>query len=451
MKSERFGARPKSGNESKTDNPILSRRRFMALSAAAAGSALLPGCGGGGDGAGGFVDGFYFGRTAFVNDVIGLAVKTGNLQVLVTDAEPNGHAEWFQGRIRGNSVDLMSTSGRARLRATFDGDRCAGTIDLPNDTSRAIAAELAGEGADIYDVHVSGGNFTGTSTQGHVLSASQQGKFVVGTLTENNGNQLPVNVMDLSQTYGYSIAGGQPDDYTVIISRNATLHYGRGGSVKTGSPGPNLIALDIQPSSSPTPGFFFGKVAFERDVIGIKVDPPNPQGGRRVRAYMSDSEPGGDLQWFTGVVSGSAVDLTSASGDGRLQGTLAADLIEGTVTLPGGRVRRFFALPAGEGAGIYDVTIDANGILVGTSEEGGRLHGHQVGLFVHLDITAPDGQVFESHPNDLTRAFSYPVPGNQPDTYVAIVAPRGRFVFGRSGNVRGGSAGLNIIGLDKKC
>ena len=38
-----------------------------------------------------------------------------------------------------------------------------------------------------------------------------------------------------------------------------------------------------------------------------------------------------------------------------------------------------------------------------------------------------------------------------PGTYVAFAAPRGRFLIGRNGNVRGGSAGANIIGLDKKC
>src|SRR2546421_12626558 len=80
----------------------LSRREFMLLSAAAAGSALLPGCGGGDDGSvPGLVDGFFFGRTAFDNDVIGLAVNSGNIQVLVTDAQPDGDAEWFEGRIGG--------------------------------------------------------------------------------------------------------------------------------------------------------------------------------------------------------------------------------------------------------------------------------------------------------------------------------------------------------------
>ena len=36
-------------------------------------------------------------------------------------------------------------------------------------------------------------------------------------------------------------------------------------------------------------------------------------------------------------------------------------------------------------------------------------------------------------------------------SYVAFAAPRGRFLIGRSGDVRGGHPGLNIIGLDKAC
>jgi hypothetical protein len=34
---------------------------------------------------------------------------------------------------------------------------------------------------------------------------------------------------------------------------------------------------------------------------------------------------------------------------------------------------------------------------------------------------------------------------------VAVFAPGGSHWLGRSGNVRGGQSGANIIGLDKKC
>jgi hypothetical protein len=336
---------------------------------------------------------------------------------------------------------------------TFDPRQaiCLGTIDLPDGTTRALAADLAGEGADLYHITAAEGKYHGHSTQGHRLEATRMGMFVMGMIAEKNGARLPFMIMDLSQAYRYAIPSGRRDQYTVIVSRNGTLHYGRGGAVKGGKPNPNLIALDVQASDIPTPGFYFGKVAFERDVIGIKVDPPDADGNRRVRAYMSDSEPQGDLQWFGGKVAGETVELVSASGDATLRATLEDDLILGELVLSGDRVRRFFALPAGDGAGIYDVTVHADGTMEGMSEEGGRLDAVQDGVFVELTLTTSDGRVFVSHPNDLTRALDYPVPGNQPDTYVAIVAPRGRFVFGRSGNVRGGSPGLFIIGLDKSC
>lgn len=75
----------------------------------------------------------------------------------------------------------------------------------------------------------------------------------------------------------------------------------------------------------------------------------------------------------------------------------------------------------------------------------------QQGELVMGTIKTPRGQVVSQLGADLTLAFGYPTPGSQPDSYVAFAAPDGRFLIGRSGNVRGGSAGLNIIGLDKKC
>jgi hypothetical protein len=70
---------------------------------------------------------------------------------------------------------------------------------------------------------------------------------------------------------------------------------------------------------------------------------------------------------------------------------------------------------------------------------------------VNGTVTAPNGQSVDLLGADLTHAYRMGVEGSLPGTYVAFAAPRGRFLIGRSGNVRGGSPGLNIIGLDKKC
>lgn len=401
--------------------------------------------------------GFYFGRIAFENSVIGIAVDgSGRARVMATDAQPGGVAEWFEAATGGGRIDARSASRKARLRLSLNRKlkHWTGTMRFPSGRTRRVAVNLAGAGAGLYDVTVSrDGRYTGRSTDGKRLTARRDGRFVAGTIRGHNGGRLSFRVMDLARAFGYRVPNGRPGRYTVIVSRNGTLHYGRSGAVKRGKPGANLIALDINPSSRPTPGFYFGKVAFERDVVGVKVDTPAADGRRRVRIYVSDSEPEprGDVEWFTGNVPGSSASLTSASGKAKVVFTFTDDLVSGTITFADGRRRRFFALPAGDGAGIYVVTVSAGGQIVGASEEGSTLTARQEGAVVRTTITTPAGRRFTNHPTDLTRALAYSVKGNKPDTYLAIVAPRGRFIFGRSGDVRGGTAGLNIIGIDKAC
>lgn len=403
---------------------------------------------------------FYFGRVAFEDDVIGIALDRSNriAKVFVTDAEPGGHAEWFQGTLVRSTLRMRSASGRARLRATFDRaeQTWSGTIKLPGVKTRRIAAFHADKGAGLYDVRVTrSGRYFGRSTGGERLRARRSGRFLTGAVIERNGKRLGFKVMDLSRAFRYRIRSGRPGRYTVIVSRNGTLHYGRGGgqALKRGRPSRNLVAFDIDTTPDPTPGFYFGRVGFERDVLGVKLDSPDAQGSRRVRVYVSDSEPEprGDLEWFTGQSTGNTVNLTSVGGRARLRATIEPGLVSGTITYSGGRKRRFFALPAGQGAGIYDVTVTPDGRMKGSSEEGGRLTASQDGNFVKTSVTTLNGQKYDNRGADLTRTLRYPAKGNKPDTYVAIVAPRGRFIFGRSGAVRTGSPGVNIIGLDKMC
>ena len=84
-------------------------------------------------------------------------------------------------------------------------------------------------------------------------------------------------------------------------------------------------------------------------------------------------------------------------------------------------------------------------ILVGFSGEGGVLAGYRVRCQI---VTAPHGQIIERRRVDLSRAYDYPLSGKRPDTNVTIVSPRAVYIFGRSGAIRLGSPGLNIIGLN---
>ncbi len=230
---------------------------------------------------------------------------------------------------------------------------------------------------------------------------------------------------------------------------------GRGGGdgVKTGSPGPNLIALDLGASTTVSPGVYYGKVARATDQFLMVVDQPAGAADRRVRVYLSDGEapPEGDIEWFTGTLTGTSVDLTSASRRATFAGEVRDDSVRGTVTLGDGTPRPFFAVPAGDGAGIYEVTVDADGTYRGTAEDGGRFELEQSGENVMGTITMANGRTISLLAYDLTQVFSYPVTGSQPDSYLAFASPSGRYLIGRSGNVRGGTAGNNIIGLDKAC
>lgn len=223
--------------------------------------------------------------------------------------------------------------------------------------------------------------------------------------------------------------------------------------MKSGSPGPNLVAVDLGASTTVTPGVYYGKVARVTDQLVMVVDEPAGAADRRVRVDLSDGEapPEGDIEWFTGALTGSSLDLTSASGRATLRGEIRTDSVRGTVTLADGTPRPFLAVPAGDGAGIYEVTVDADGTYRGTAEDGGRFELRQSGENVTGTITMANGRTINLLAYDLTQVFGYPVKGSQPDSYLAFASPGGRYLIGRSGNVRGGTAGNNIIGLDKAC
>ncbi len=169
-----------------------------------------------------------------------------------------------------------------------------GKITLPSGRTRNFAVTLAEFGAGIYRVSVSrDGRYRGRSLDGKRLRAQHTGQLLAGRTTEPNGDSRTFRIMDLSRAYAYSRTSGAPGSYTAIVSRRGTLVYGRGGgrALERGRPGRDLLAFDVAPSARPTPGFYFGKVAFSRAVIGVQVHPRDASGVRRVDIYSSDSEP----------------------------------------------------------------------------------------------------------------------------------------------------------------
>jgi bacillopeptidase F (M6 metalloprotease family) len=176
--------------------------------------------------------------------------------------------------------------------------------------------------------------------------------------------------------------------------------------------------------------------------------------------------------WFRGPVNEEAVNrleeevrLTSPGGQETLQiGQLDDREVRGAFTNADGRTSRYIAFPAFDGGGIYEVTLGEDLVYSGTSTDGSTVEGQpdEKGN-VTGTITTAEGKQIEFFTQNMALASAellteqglpttytqFAENGRVPGEYVAVVAPGGSHWFGRSGNVRGGSPGANIIGLDK--
>jgi len=376
------------------------------------------------------------------------------MRIFTTDGLPNGNAEWFEGKAAaGGKFQFTSTSGKAKIDGKIEPFDTDGTITFGDGVTRNFFTRPAGDGAGIFEVKVApDGSWEGTSLDGSQVSATQTGDYVEGAVISTKGDRYPFRHNDLTRRLGYEVAGGAPDNYTTIVTRQATEFQGRGGDIRGGKPSANIIALDLQQNGTPTPGVYHGRVAADTDRLNFELK-ANPDGSRLVRSYVSDSEPepAGDIEWFADTVTGNDFALTSKTGDAKLTGTIADDGISGQITLTDGVTRRYFAAPSGQGAGIYNVEVASDRHHTGTSEQGAKLDLRYEDGTVMGTLTSPEGDQFPMLGADLATAYRYTDEFSKPGTYIAFVAPRGRYVFGRSGDVRGGHPGLNIIGLDKKC
>lgn len=380
--------------------------------------------------------------------------KAVGMRMFVTDGLPDGSAEWFEGKASGDTFSFTSTSGKAKIEGKIEPFETDGTVTLADGVNRNFFTRPAGDGAGIFEITVGAdGAWNGKSLDGSTFTARQSGAFVEGSVVSTKGERYPFKHNDLTRRLGYTLPGGAADSYTTVVTRQATEIQGRGGDVKGGRPSTNIVALDLDQSAKATPGVFHGRVAMATDRLNFEIV-PQPDGTRLVRSYISDSEPepAGDLQWFAEKVSGAQFSIRSKMQDtATMTGTIADDGISGELTLPDGVARRFFAAPSGEGAGIYTVTVAADRRHTGTSEQGAKMDLKYENGTVMGNLTSADGESFPMLGADLATAYRYNDEYSKPDTYTAFVAPRGRYVFGRSGNVRAGTGSLNIIGLDKKC
>ena len=375
------------------------------------------------------------------------------MRILITDGLPSGNAEWFEGKAEDRKFEFTSAGGRATIRGEVEPFEPDGTVTLGDGVERNFFTRPAGDGAGIFEIDVnSAGAWVGRSLDGSTFTARQDGAFVQGEVVSTRGERYPFRHHDLTQRLAYGVQGGRPDRYLAIVTRQATEIQGRGGDVRRGKPDDNVISLDMDQSETVTPGVYHGRVAGTTDRLNFEIG-SDATGTQVLRSYVSDSEPEpeGDIQWFVGPFTGGTFAMTSKMGDARITGNVTDDGISGEITLPNAPPRRYFAAPSGQGAGIYTVEVAEDRRHTGTSEQGGKLDLRYEAGTVMGTITSPEGQEFPMLGADLATAYGYRDQFSKPGTYTAFVAPRGRYVFGRNGDVRGGTTGTNIIGLDKKC
>lgn len=184
------------------------------------------------------------------------------------------------------------------------------------------------------------------------------------------------------------------------------------------------------------------RVATEKTAETTAVD-----GEREVQAFVCDGEPQGDAEWFAGQMTGDTLDLTSASGNARLQAGLTETEATGTVTLADGIPRRFTTSAAREGAGLYELTIESDGRRSGTSANGAKDEGlvSRDGAFTAGTIRLPGGEAVDYR---TRRTPGYERAGNRSDTYATIVLPGVEKERGRGGDVKAGSPSSNVISND---
>ena len=164
---------------------------------------------------------------------------------------------------------------------------------------------------------------------------------------------------------------------------------------------------------------------------------------RRVQAYVCDGQPQGLAEWFAGQMAGNMLELSSVSGNARLQVVLTEEEASGTVALADGTLRRFAASAAHEGAGLYEVTVASDGRRSGTSANGAKDEARvsSDGVWTWGTIRLPSGEAVDYRRRQTVGYQG----GAKPDTYTTIVLPGAERERGRGGEVKTAQPSSNFI------
>ena len=122
----------------------------------------------------------------------------------------------------------------------------------------------------------------------------------------------------------------------------------------------------------PVTGTFVGKARASDAFVAVVAEPlAKDQDKRGITVFVCDAK--SLCEWFSGSASGNKVTLKTEGGEAGA--TLDADVATGTVKPADGETVRYRAGSATATAGLYDLTVSANGRIRGASAAGVGLKG----------------------------------------------------------------------------
>jgi hypothetical protein len=124
----------------------------------------------------------------------------------------------------------------------------------------------------------------------------------------------------------------------------------------------------------PVAGTFVGRVPETEAFVSVVASPPaKGEDKREVTVFVCDARR--VCEWYSGSATGNRYTATSAGGEAQARGRLSGKEAAGSVELPTGDRVSYKAGPAQAVAGLYDLTVNANGRLRGASASGVGLTG----------------------------------------------------------------------------
>jgi hypothetical protein len=181
---------------------------------------------------------------------------------------------------------------------------------------------------------------------------------------------------------------------------------------------------DRAETPKPVAGTFVGKARASDAFVAVVAEPATKgQDKRGITVFVCDAK--SLCEWFSGSASGN--EFTAETERGEANATLNADMATGTVTPADGETVRYRAGSATATAGLYDLTVSANGRIRGASAAGVGLKGRS---------TLPregDGSI------ELAdgRRLKFDITRNSGDDPVRLAAGEMRLIVLQDGQLKG--------------